>query len=79
MSAAEANKYDRTGVAAILCRHGFVMRACTMFGPENFTYYEFMLSDSLKAYCAQDARVAGRSLKFVYVDVACKMENMLER
>lgn len=55
------------------------MRACTMFGPENFTYYEFMLSDSLKAYCAQDARVAGRSLKFVYVDVACKMENMLER
>jgi hypothetical protein len=79
LSAAEATKYDRTGVAAFLCRHGFVMRACTMFGPENFTYYEVMLADILTAYCTPQALAAGRSLKFVYVDVACKMEPMLQR
>jgi hypothetical protein len=78
-SAAEAKKYDRTGVTAFLCRHGFVMRACTMRGPENFTYYETMLIDILKAYCGPQASAAGRSLKFIYVDVACKMEAMLKR
>jgi hypothetical protein len=38
-----------------------------------------MLVDILKAYCGPTAVAAGRGLKFVYVDVACKMENMLRR
>jgi hypothetical protein len=40
VTAADAPKYDRTGVAAFMCRHGFVLSACIMTGPENFTYYE---------------------------------------
>jgi hypothetical protein len=38
-----------------------------------------MLTQILKAYCTPEAVAAGRSLKFVYVDVACKMEHMLQR
>jgi hypothetical protein len=62
------------GVAAFICRHGFVMRAVTMTTAENYTYYEVMLEDILRAYNKE-----GRQLSFVFVDVACRMDRMLGR
>jgi hypothetical protein len=40
--------YDRYGLAAYTCRHEFVLAACSLFGCENYTYYEVC---SLSAVC----------------------------
>jgi hypothetical protein len=65
---------DITGVAVFVCKHGFVMRAVTMTTAENYTYYEVMLEDILRAYSAP-----GRKLEFVFVDVACRLHPTLRR
>jgi hypothetical protein len=66
--------YDITGVAAFVCRHGFVLRAATMTSAENYTYYEVQLEDILRWYSAP-----GRQLCFIFVDVACRMQPTLNR
>jgi hypothetical protein len=73
-AAKKSNVYDITGVAAFVCRHGFVMRAATMTSAENYTYYEVQLLDILRWY-----NTPGRHLSFVFVDVACRMQPTLER
>ncbi len=60
----KAANYDRMGIAALVCRHGFVVNACSLMTNENFLYYEVLLEEAL-------ARVRPKA---VFLDVACKFE-----
>ncbi|KAG2438299.1 hypothetical protein HYH02_010996 [Chlamydomonas schloesseri] len=64
--------YDRMGVAAIVCRHGFVISMASLLTPENFVYYELLLE-------AAAAKMDLAAVKAVFLDVACKFEGYYER
>ncbi|GLC43675.1 hypothetical protein PLESTM_001502900 [Pleodorina starrii] len=62
-----AANYDRLGVAAFVCRHGFVPAMVSLHTEENFVYYEVLLE-------ALRQRMDLPSVKAVFLDVACKFE-----
>ena len=41
---------DIFGIAALVCRHEFVMVAANLFTEENFAYYDLLLSHVAKEY-----------------------------
>ncbi|KAG2435357.1 hypothetical protein HXX76_007430 [Chlamydomonas incerta] len=63
--------YDRMGVAALVCRHGFVVSMASLMTPENFVYYELLLE-------AVAAKMDLAAVKAVFLDVACKFEGYYE-
>ncbi len=63
----KAATYDHMGIAAFVCRHGFVVSATSMQSEENYLYYELMLDDALP-------KLDRAALKAVFLDVACKFE-----
>ncbi|EFJ42130.1 hypothetical protein VOLCADRAFT_97808 [Volvox carteri f. nagariensis] len=67
-----AANYDRLGVAAFACRHGFVPAMVSLHTEENFVYYEVLL-EALKQ------RMDLASVKAVFLDVACKFEGYYKR
>ena len=62
-------QYDQLGIAAVVCRHEFVLSMCSMPTDENFTYYNVMFADLLNSYCAQNER----SIQFMFMDIACRL------
>lgn len=64
--------YDRMGIAAFVCRHGFVASMASLMTPENFVYYEVLLEAVNKKMALEDVDVA-------FLDVACKFEAYYER
>lgn len=78
--------YDRMGVAAVVCRHGFVLTACSLFTEENHTYYLIMVDELLRYYggsgpqpAAGDAATRQRHVGVLHVDIACQFEATLRR
>ncbi|EFJ39608.1 hypothetical protein VOLCADRAFT_100765 [Volvox carteri f. nagariensis] len=67
-----AANYDRLGVAAFACRHGFVPAMVSLHTEEDFVYYEVLL-EALKQ------RMDLASVKAVFLDVACKFEGYYKR
>ncbi|GLC39795.1 hypothetical protein PLESTM_000942800 [Pleodorina starrii] len=64
--------YDRMGVAAFVCRHGFVASMASLMTPENFVYYEVMLE-------ALNEKMALEEVDVIFLDVACKFEGYYNR
>ncbi len=48
--------FDIMGMAALVCRHEFVMTAVNLFTEENFAYYDLMLAEVLKQYSQENGR-----------------------
>jgi hypothetical protein len=62
--------FDIMGMAALVCRHEFVMTAVNLFTEENFAYYDLMLADVLKQYSQEN----GRHLQCFFLDIACQFK-----
>jgi len=67
-----AANYDRLGVAAFACRHGFVPAMVSLHTEENFVYYEVLLE-------ALNKKMDLVAMKAVFMDVACKFEGYYNR
>jgi hypothetical protein len=63
------------GMAALVCRHEFVMTAVNLFTEENFAYYDLMLADVLKQYSQENERL----LQCFFLDIACHFKPILEQ
>ncbi|KAL0038483.1 hypothetical protein WJX77_007988 [Trebouxia sp. C0004] len=59
---------DIFGMAALVCRHEFVMVAANLFTEENFAYYDLMLAHVAKEY----QQGQGRRLVSFFLDTACQ-------
>ncbi len=62
--------FDIMGMAALVCRHEFVMTAVNLFTEENFAYYDIMLADVLQQYSQEN----GRRLQCFFLDIACQFK-----
>ena len=62
---------DIFGMAALVCRHEFVMVAANLFTEENFAYYDLMLSHVAKEY----QQGHGRKLVSFFLDIACQFNS----
>jgi hypothetical protein len=67
-----AAHYDRMGIAAFVCRHGFVACMVSLHTPENFTYYEMLLE-------ALHDKMDLANVDAIFLDVACKFEAYYDR
>lgn len=62
--------FDVMGLAAIVCRHEFVMVCVNLFTEENFAYYDLMLEHLLAQYPGKD----GKQLHCFFLDIACQFK-----
>lgn len=56
-------------------RHGFLLSAVTLQGPEKLGYYVLLLEQILKAYKGAH----GRRLEQIFIDVACRFGPSIQR
>ena len=67
--------FDIMGIAALVCRHEFVMAAVNLFTEENFAYYDIMLDRLLKQYSEEN----GKQLICFFLDIACQFKPYWDR
>ena len=67
--------FDIMGMAALVCRHEFVLVAANLFTEENFAYYDIMLAQLLEQYPEED----GKQLLCFFLDIACQFKPYWDR
>jgi hypothetical protein len=68
----KTSNYDRQGVVAFVCRHGFVAGMTSLLTNENFLYYELLLKFILP-------KINASTTKAIFLDIACKFEGWWRR
>ncbi|CAL8465393.1 g4929 [Coccomyxa elongata] len=58
------------GIAAVVCRHEFVLVAVNLFTHENFVYHELLLDKLLRLY----DETKGKKLHCFFLDIACQFQ-----